>query len=99
MERAANFHVPAEINLLLVTAIFQELATKVTKVFSLLLLHHPVKRNEQFPSFAFPFSPAEIERGLILEFRLNHTVELETPLDLVRIVLEFEKEDISHDKH
>lgn len=91
VERVANFHVPAEINLLLVTAIFQELATKVTKVFSLLLLHHPVKRNEQFPSFAFPFSPAEIERGLILEFRLNHTVELETPLDLVRIVLEFEK--------
>ena len=71
----------------------------MAKVFNPLLLHHPVNQNEQLPSFAFPFSPAEIERGLIYEFRLNHTVELETPLDLVRIVLEFEKEDVSHDNH
>lgn len=99
-ERAAGSQVPVEIGLMLVvTAISQELATKVAKVFNPLLLHHPVNQNEQLPSFAFPFSPAEIERGLIYEFRLNHTVELETPLDLVRIVLEFEKEDVSHDNH
>lgn len=35
------------------------------------------------PSFGFAFSPAEIERGKIYEFKLYHTVSLEDPLELV----------------
>ena len=78
-----NF-VPREIGLMLVvTADTQECATQVAKTFNPMLLHYPVKENEQLPTFAFPFSPAEIEKGLIYEFKLNHVVELENPLDIV----------------
>jgi hypothetical protein len=78
--------IPKELGVVLtVTAKTQALATKVARVFNPLLLHFPVNRDEQLPSFAFPFSPAEIERGLIYEFRLNHVVHLDDPLELVRI--------------
>jgi hypothetical protein len=79
--------VPNEIAVVLrVTAKTQELATKVAKVFNPLLLHFPVNRDEQLPSFAFPFSPTEIERGMVYEFRLNHVVHISDPLALTRIV-------------
>jgi hypothetical protein len=78
--------IPKEIGVVLaVTAKTQVLATKVAKVFNPMLLHFPVNRDEQLPTFAFPFSPTEIERGLIYEFRLNHVVSLEEPLELIRI--------------
>lgn len=78
--------VPLEMGLLLVvTADSQELATKVAKVFNPILLHFPVKKNEQNPSFAFPFSPAEVEKGQIYEFKLNHVVSVKDPLELVKI--------------
>lgn len=35
------------------------------------------------PSYGFLFSPAEMERGAIYEFKLYHTVSVE-PLELVR---------------
>ncbi len=38
----------------------------------------------ELPSYGFPFSPAEIERGRVYEFRLNHVVEVDDPLELVR---------------
>ncbi|QQO10157.1 acyclic terpene utilization AtuA family protein [Breznakiella homolactica] len=83
---APGSFVPKEIGLIfIVTADTQELATKVAKVFNPMLLHYPVNQDEQLPSFAFPFSPAEIERGLIYEFRLNHVVHLADPLELVTI--------------
>ncbi|OBZ14744.1 hypothetical protein A8L34_12605 [Bacillus sp. FJAT-27264] len=82
-------YIPREIGVILVvTASTQQLATKVAKVFNPLLLHFPVHLNEQLPSFAFPFSPAEVEKGQIFEFKLNHVVEVKTPLELVEIVYE-----------
>ena len=36
------------------------------------------------PSYAFPFSPAEIERGQVFEFHLNHVVHTTSPFELVR---------------
>jgi Acyclic terpene utilisation family protein AtuA len=82
----AGTYTPREIGLMLVTtAKTQELATKVAKIFNPLLLHFPPNRNEPLPAFAFPFSPPEIEKGPIYEFRLNHVVEVEYPLELVRI--------------
>jgi hypothetical protein len=78
--------IPKELAVVLtVTAETQALATRAAKVFNPLLLHFPVNRDEQLPSFAFPFSPSEIERGLVYEFRLNHVVHPDDPLELVRI--------------
>ena len=36
------------------------------------------------PSYGFPFSPAEVERGQVFEFKLNHIVSVKDPLELVR---------------
>lgn len=78
-------YVPNEIGVLLtVTAKSQKLATQVAKVFNPMLLHFPLHWEQPLPSYAFPFSPAEMERGPIYEFRLNHVVCLDDPLELVR---------------
>jgi hypothetical protein len=36
------------------------------------------------PSYAYPFTPAEIERGQVFEFRLCHVAETRDGLELVR---------------
>jgi Acyclic terpene utilisation family protein AtuA len=82
----AGTYIPREIGVMLITTgKTQEVATKIAKIFNPLLLHFPVTLDEQLPSFAFPFSPAEIERGPIYEFKLHHVVDVEDPLELVRI--------------
>ena len=40
---------------------------------------------DYLPSFAFPFSPAEIERGAAYEFVLNHVVDCADPTSLFRV--------------
>ena len=78
--------VPVEIGLLFVaTAATQELATQIAKTCNPMFFHMPLNRDTPLPSYAFPFSPAEIERGAVFEFRLNHVVHVEHPLELVRI--------------
>jgi hypothetical protein len=42
---------------------------------------------EHLPSFAFMASPAEIERGPLYEFFLNHVVRVSSPGELSRTVL------------
>jgi hypothetical protein len=37
------------------------------------------------PTFAFPFSPAEIDRGAAYEFVLHHVMELADPMDAFRL--------------
>ena len=82
-------YVPNELGILLtVTADTQQRATQVAKVFNPYLLHFPVHLNRQLPSFAFPLSPAETERGLLYAFRLYHVVELDDPLELCRMTTE-----------
>lgn len=82
-------YVPNEIGVFLtVTASSQKLATQVTKAFNPLLLHHSITPNRQMPSFGFVFSPAEIERGAIYEFKLYHVVSTNDPLELVRFETE-----------
>lgn len=86
---APQGYVPHELGVMLtVTADTQERATQVAKVFNPYLLHFPVHLNRQLPSFAFPLSPAETERGLIYAFRLYHVVSLDDPLELCRITTE-----------
>ena len=49
------------------------------------LLHHPLTEQEEQPTFAFPFSPAEIDRGAIYEFCLNHVMILDDPMAAFRL--------------
>ena len=76
---------PREIGLLFVaTAETQALATEIAKVCNPIFFHFPVREGKELPSYAFPFSPAEIERGQVFEFHLNHVVETTSPFELVR---------------
>jgi len=78
---------PREVGLLFVaTAATQELATQIAKTCNPWFFHMPLDREAELPSYAFPFSPAEIERGAVYEFHLNHVVQVEHPLELVRTV-------------
>jgi hypothetical protein len=79
---------PREVGaMLLVTARDQQTATRVVKLANPYLLHMPLPHMEHLPSFAFMASPAEIERGPLYEFLLNHVVELDSPTDLSRTVV------------
>ena len=79
---------PREVGaMLLVTANDQATATKVVKLANPYLLHMPLPHQEHLPSFAFMASPAEIERGPLYEFLLNHVVHLDSPRDLSRTVM------------
>jgi hypothetical protein len=80
-------HVPVEIGLMFVaTARTQELATQIAKTCNPLFFHMPLEREMELPSYAFPFSPAEVECGAVYEFRLNHVVEVDNALQRVRTV-------------
>jgi hypothetical protein len=76
---------PREIGLMFVaTAATQALATEIAKVCNPMFFHFPVREGKELPSYGFPFSPAEIERGQVFEFQLNHVVEVADPFELVR---------------
>jgi hypothetical protein len=73
---------PVEIGALgIVTAKTAELSGEIGKLLNPYLLHHPLTAEEEQPTFAFPFSPAEIDRGAIYEFCLNHVMHLDDPMD------------------
>lgn len=65
----------------IVTAPTEALAEEIGKMLNPYLLHHPLTPEEEQPTFAFPFSPAEMNRGAIYEFCLNHVLELDDPMD------------------
>lgn len=76
---------PRELGLLFVaTAATQEAATQIAKTCNPWVFHLPVSDEAELPSYAFPFSPAETERGQVFEFKLNHVVQVSHPLELVR---------------
>jgi hypothetical protein len=76
---------PREIGLLfVVTASSQEIATQIAKTCNPWFFHLPVKAGQELPSYAFPFSPAEVEVGQVFEFMLNHVVQVDHPQELVR---------------
>jgi hypothetical protein len=80
---------PREVGAVLrVRAADQATATAVAKVANPLMLHMPLAGMDHLPSFAFLTSPAEIERGPVYEFALNHVVEVDDPLELFRIEME-----------
>jgi hypothetical protein len=85
LPQPANGPAPTEIGLLFVaTAATQEIATQIAKTCNPMFFHMPLDPDMPLPSYAFPFSPAEIERGAVYEFLLNHVVHVDHPLELVR---------------
>lgn len=76
---------PREVGLLFVaTAATQEMATRIAKTCNPYFFHMPIDAGIELPSYAFPFSPAEIERGQVYDFKLNHVVLTDSPAELVR---------------
>jgi hypothetical protein len=84
---------PREVGVLVrVLASTQAVATSIAKIANPLLLHLPLSGMDHLPSFAFVTSPAEIERGAVHEFVLNHVVNVDKPDDLFR----FEHSEVNH---
>jgi hypothetical protein len=78
---------PSEVGVMFVaTAKTQEMATRIAKTCNPRFFHFPLDRGMELPSYAFPFSPAEIERGQVYAFNLNHVVAVDDPLELTRLV-------------
>lgn len=76
---------PREVGVLFVaTAATQEMASQIAKACNPYFFHFPLFADKELPSYAFPFSPADIDRGPVFEFRLNHVVEVDDPMELVR---------------
>lgn len=76
---------PREIAVLFVaTADTQEMASQIAKACNPYFFHFPVVMDVELPSYGFAFSPADIERGQVYEFKLNHVVEIDDPMALVR---------------
>ena len=78
---------PREVGVLFrVRAADQATATAIAKIANPYLLHLPLPAMTHLPSFAFAMSPAEIERGPVYEFVLNHAVDVADPQELLRTV-------------
>lgn len=78
---------PREIGVLFVaTARTQEIANAIAHACNPYFFHYPMVMNKELPSYGFAFSPADVPRGQVFEFKLNHVVAVDDPLDLVRTV-------------
>lgn len=77
---------PTEIGAIgIVTAKSESLSQEIGKLLNPYLLHHPLTKEEEVPTFAFLFSPAEMYRGQTFEFTLNHVMTLDDPMDAFSI--------------
>ena len=63
----------------------QKQANEAAKMLNPDLLHLPLTSHEPMPTFAFPFSPPEMDRGAIYEFCLHHTMALDNPLSAFKL--------------
>jgi hypothetical protein len=76
---------PHEVGVMfVVTAATQALANQMAKACNPTFFHLPLRPGIEMPSYAFPFTPAEIPRGQLYEFKLNHVVETQDGHELVR---------------
>jgi hypothetical protein len=76
---------PREIGVLFVaTADTQEMASQIAKACNPYFFHFPLSMEKELPSYGFAFTPADIDRGPVYEFRLNHVVHVDDPMALVR---------------
>jgi hypothetical protein len=76
---------PREVGVLfVVTAPTQDLADRMAKACNPYFFHFPLRPAAELPSYAFPFTPAEIPRGRVYEFVLNHVVHVTDGCELTR---------------
>lgn len=81
-----NISAPREVGILcVITAETQELATEIAKACNPYFFHYPLNPGIELPSYGFAFTPADIPRGRVYEFRLNHVVETNDPFELIRM--------------
>jgi len=79
---------PAEVGIMgIITTQTQAQSTEIAKMLNPYLLHHPLTPDEPMPTFAFPFSPPEMERGPIYEFCLNHIMAIQDPMSCFEMVV------------
>ena len=79
--------IPREVGVLFVaTADTQDMANQIAKACNPYFFHYPAVMDKELPSYGFAFTPADIPRGRVYEFKLNHVVALDDPLELVRTV-------------
>jgi hypothetical protein len=79
---------PVEVGVLgLITAATPALSSEIGKLINPFVLHYPLTKGEELPTFAFPYSPAQSERGALYEFALNHVMELDDPMQAFRLVV------------
>ena len=79
---------PMEIGLMGVfTARTQELAHNIANACNPYFFHMPVVLGDELPSYGWAFTPAEVDRGPVYEFVLNHVVHIDDPMELVRLNL------------
>lgn len=77
---------PPEIGILFVaTAATQDLANAIAQACNAYFFHYPAVMDKELPSYGFAFTPADVPRGPIFEFKLNHVVEVTNPMELVRL--------------
>ena len=77
---------PAEVGVFgIITASDQDTASEIGKLINPWVLHFPLTPDEEMPTFAFPYSPAQSERGPLYEFGLNHVMVLDDPMDAFRL--------------
>ncbi|MEV5407772.1 acyclic terpene utilization AtuA family protein [Thermopolyspora sp. NPDC052614] len=78
--------VPLEIGMMcVITAKTQELASHIAKACNPYFFHMPLRLGMELPSYGWPFTPGDIDRGPVYRFLLNHVVSVDDPLELVRI--------------
>jgi hypothetical protein len=72
-----------------VTAETQELASALIRSAGHIAVHFPVPEwTGLITGLAFPYSPAEIDRGPAYQFNLHHVVEPANPLEMFRMTWE-----------
>ena len=85
LKRSPDTPPPLELGLLFTaSAPTQAMATETAKSCNSYFFHMPPHEMKELPTYAFPFSPAQIELGPVHSFRLNHVVHTTSPHELVR---------------
>lgn len=83
----ASGQAPREVAIVFIaTAPDQAAATQLAKLANPVLLHAPLPGDTALPSFALLGSPAEIERGPLHEFVLQHALDVDHPDEAFRTV-------------
>jgi hypothetical protein len=86
--------VPLEIGVMcVVTAKTQEQASQIAKACNPYFFHMPLRLGMEMPSWGLPFTPGDIDRGPVYQFLLNHVVQVDDPLELVRMKLLFSQKE------